>query len=313
MDLIQWPFVRVTYPGIDNPIFDDDIKAADQGILAAVAAMSGLGPVDFAIISGLEYITTGPNTFNPGIFYLNGTFYFIEDGFNEGLYLMPSIQTALSKGFDDGNTRVIYNTQFGITSVLNTGVGPYTPLFMGNMNQYRMGGKTVLANINNLLTIAAALGNGAFKSVGTTPGTLAAGDDPRLVYTAAQLDLRFAQIINVIIKGAGTAYTPLSATDPANKGYVDGTSARRIASGTLHVGDVPGAGTLITVSIGSTLPDANYMVFGQLISNNPGSPGIDEIFVPLIRSKTTTFFQVWFEETAANVQNLDWDWIIFEK
>lgn len=312
MDLIQWPFVRVTYPGIDNPIFDDDIKAADQGILAAVAAMSGLGPADFAIISGLEYITTGPNTFNPGIFYLNGTFYFIAAGFNEGLYLTPSVLPALSKGFDDGNNRVIYNTQFGITSVLNTGAGPYTPQFMGNMNQYRMGGKTMLANINALLTIAAALGNAAFKTVGTTPGTVAAGDDPRLTYTAAQLDLRFAQIVNVIIKGAGTAYTPLAATDPANKGYVDGSSARRLADGTLHVGDVPGAGILITVSIGSTLADTNYMVLGQLVSNSVG-PGTDEIFVPLIRTRATSFFTVWFEETFPNTQNLDWDWIIFEK
>jgi hypothetical protein len=90
-DLIQFPFVRKEYPGVGNPRFVSDIVAANQATIAAMKALTGLGNTDFAIISGLVFTAGTPNgTYSSGVFYLNGSFYYLGAAFSEGLYLAPN-------------------------------------------------------------------------------------------------------------------------------------------------------------------------------------------------------------------------------
>jgi hypothetical protein len=156
-DLIQWPFVRIQYAGINNPRFVGDVVASNQAVLTGLAALAGLGPTDFAIFSGFAYtVGQGGNTYGPGIFYLNGTFYFMPTTFAEGgLYLTPQIQNVLPEAFQDTVTRFIYQVQNAVTTTTPTG---NTPVFAGNMNQYSMDNKTI-SSIINTLTAATTLLN----------------------------------------------------------------------------------------------------------------------------------------------------------
>ena len=312
MDLLQWPAIRKTYAGIDNPLFIDDIALANQGALSGLAALAGFGPADFWIVSGMEYNAPagGPNTYNPGVFYLNGSFYYIENSTIEGQYLTPSVQGVLSEAFDDGNTRVIYNTNFGISSVNNTGAGPYSPLMSGPMNAYRAGNKYLATAVISLLATQANLGGAAFLNVGQIAGTVAAGNDPRMPYTQPQLDAKYAQIVNVIVKGDTNAYTPINPLDPVNKKYVDATSANKRAAGVLVVGNVAGGGTEITVSYGFTMPDTNYIPMLTVISLS-ASGGTDVVYAPMARVLTTTSFNIYLREPVGNDQNINVAWIIF--
>lgn len=149
MSDIQWPFVRLEYAGIGNPRYVSDIVAANQAVLDGLAAMAGLGATDFAIFSGLKFVTGSPNTYTAGVFFLNGTWYFQPTSFNEALYLKANITPIMSKPFNDTVSRNIYQVQNGVSTNVATGA---TPQFIGNMNQYRLDLKSMGANI--LLLIA---------------------------------------------------------------------------------------------------------------------------------------------------------------
>jgi hypothetical protein len=142
MSLIQWPFFRKHYDGLNNPRFDQDIVAANQAVLDALTSLAGLGPTDFAIFSGLVYTLAAPNNYyTPGIFYLNGTWYYLSSNINETQYLGVTTQDIMSEGFPDGNSRNIYTLQQGLASS-SGGVG-FSPQISGNMNAYRMDNKSL--------------------------------------------------------------------------------------------------------------------------------------------------------------------------
>jgi hypothetical protein len=154
-DLIQWPFVRLQYAGINNPRFVGDIVAANQAVLTGLAELAGLGPTDFAIFGGLKYIPSiSGNTYSPGVFYLNGTFYYQPIAFAEGLYLTPAPQSILPEVFQDTVARYIYTVQNSQSTGVSTG---NTPLFSGNMNTYRMDNKTLAGFIQQVLTATTLL------------------------------------------------------------------------------------------------------------------------------------------------------------
>src|ERR1700761_7468476 len=130
--LLQFPYTRLTYPGIDNPLYVDDVEAANEAVLQGLAMAMGLGPTDFAIISGLNF--DGSANYSPGWFYLNGLFYYMATPFVAGQALGGSTANAVFEAFNDGNTRPIYSlyeAQLGITPG-----GQFSPLFEGNMNTY---------------------------------------------------------------------------------------------------------------------------------------------------------------------------------
>lgn len=306
-DLLQWPFVRVTYAGIDNPMFVDDIQAANEGILAAAAVLTGMGPTDFAIISGLNY--DGSTNYSAGVFYLNGQFYYLSGGCTTGQFLTGGPQPGLSEGFDDGNNRNIYNLYEGQAS--NAGGAGFSPVFSGNMDIYRAGAKRLMQAVNSLQVVAAALGAAAFLNVGNVAGTVMAGNDPRAPYTAAQLDARYAQIVNVITKGGGVAYTPVAPTDPVNKSYVDSVAITKLASGRTVVGDIPTGGIMVSLSFGKTLPNTNYMLVFTAVSLGTASNDATTHTPAMIDgSKSTTSVSIRIQEGVGVTQNLAYDWFI---
>lgn len=307
MSLLQWPLVRKTYAGIDNPLYVDDILVANQAVLDAAKALTGLGDADFRIISGLDFIAGIPNTYTAGIFYLNGSFYFVPAGFAEGLYLTTNVQDTLPEGFDDGNSRMIYSIQFGQTTNVPAGASPQ---MVGNMNPYRVGAKYLGDTVAAFNNVVLALGGAAFLNVGQVAGTVAAGDDNRLVYTLAQLDAKYAQRVNVIEKGTGVAYTPTGPNDPVNKAYADATSGHRLASGSTFVGDAdPGGGATHTIPLGLTI-SVPYTVLFSIFSASV-NPGNDLFHSVNVRSKGTTGFDLYFREVAGVAQDVTIDWIIF--
>lgn len=265
MSLIQFPFKRKEYPGVGNPRFVSDIVAANEATIDAIKAITGLGNTDFAIITGMEFTAGSPSgTYAAGIFYLNGAFYYQGASFSEGLYLAPNPTDIMPKPFSDGNSRLTYTLLSGISTSNPTGS---TPIFSSTMNQYRIGLKTINGNVLAMQATLAALGNAAFLNVGTTIGTVAAGDDPRFGYTQGQIDSLFAKKADVILKGAGTAYTPTAATDPVNKQYADGAAGVKL----LWVGNVFSDGSITKLGGPLTLTGAGVGTGHVRISHNNGS------------------------------------------
>lgn len=185
--VIQFPNERIVYPGVDNPLFISDIQVANQGILDGLNMITGLSLTAFAILSGLTYVPGSPNTYTPGFIFLNGQFYYVSASFNEGLYLTANVQQILPEAFNEvGVSHPIYKQYGSVTSP--TGGAGYTPVFTGNMNQYRISLSYTQSQVNILNGVIAALGNSSTRNVGTTAGTVAAGDDSRFGYSTSQID-----------------------------------------------------------------------------------------------------------------------------
>jgi hypothetical protein len=280
MSLLQWPFKRKEHPGVGNPRFVSDIVAANEATIDAMKALTGLGATDFAIITGLEYTAGTPNgTYAPGIFYLNGLFYYLGASFSEGLYLAPNPTDVMPQPFSDGNSRLTYTLLSGISTSNPTGS---TPIFSGNMNQYRIGLKTINGNVLAMQATLAALGNSAFRNVGNISGTVAAGDDPRFGYTQGQIDALFAKKTDVILKNAGTVYTPSGPYDPATKLYADSAAGVKL----LWYGQIYGNGTSFKIAGPLTVTSARQGTGDYRISHNFGSTnffvtgmGVDDVAV----------------------------------
>lgn len=205
MSLLKWPFSRKQYPGIPNPRFVSDIVAANEAVLDAMIALTGLGPTDFAIISGFTYSPALPGSYTGGIFYLSGTFYYQADNFNTGFYLSPIMVDTMPQAFGDGNARKIYTLQ---SSAISLAPVANCPAFAGDMNQYRLSLKVNKTLLNGIIQ---TLKQGAFMDVGQIAGTLMAANDSRF--------LEMYQ--NVLLLNNTTPYTPTSQYNPATKGYVD--------------------------------------------------------------------------------------------
>lgn len=305
---IPYPFKRVTYPGIDNPEYIGDIRVATEGIMASIAMIVGLGPDDFAIISGIDYVADTIPYYTPGYFYLKGIFYQIQTTFVQNNWLVPNVQSALVRAFNDGQSRPIYN-YYGANNV-DADPANGCPVFVGDMNDYRVGNGYLAAQVAFMLTKVNLLRTGAFADIGPGAGKVAAGDDPRLVYTSAQLDARFAQRTNVIEKGTATAYIPLNPNDPVNKAYADATSGRRITSGITPLGDADlGGGTVHTISFGQTI-NVPYMVDWSL-SSLSANPALDVFSQITVRAITPTSFGIYTREQQNGVQNVTLYWILW--
>lgn len=278
MSLIQWPFTRKEWPGFGNPRFVSDIVAANEAVIDAIKVVTGLTNADFAILSGLDFTPGTPNgTYAPGWFYLNGEIYYMGASFSEGLYLAPNPTDIMPKPFSDGNSRNTYTLLTGISTSNPTGS---TPIFSGNMNVNRIGLKTINASIQSILATISALGNAAYRNVGTTAGTVAAGDDSRFGYTQSQIDNLFALKTSVIQKGAGVAYTPTAATDPVNKLYADGAAGVKL----LWLGNVYADNTVNRLAGSLVITSARTATGDYLISHNNGANnffvtgmGIDDV------------------------------------
>jgi hypothetical protein len=155
-DIFQFPFNRLQYAGLNNPRWVSDLVCANQQTLSGLTAIAGLGPNDFAIFGGLELTVpiSGPDFYTPGVFYLKGVWYYMPNDFDQGFYLAPNLTGAQNYTFSDVVVRPTYQINLAQTSSSPTG---NTPIFNGNMNQYRMDIKTIFAILQNLQLTASVV------------------------------------------------------------------------------------------------------------------------------------------------------------
>lgn len=262
--VLQFPIERIYYPGIDNPLFIQDIQVANQAATYGIAMLSGLGITDFAIISGLDYVLGTTNTYTSGFIFLNGKFYYIANSFNEGLYLKANIQPTLSEAFTDGNSRNIYNEYYAATSV--TSDPTYSPQFIGNMNVYRTGNKYLRDSLQPVLSVISSLGTAATRNVGNNPGNV---PDAGTVYTQAQVNALLIQRTPSVVGVTMHIYDPTSAFAANFNGsglgivypWLNGTERWALMDGQ---GGRPNMGGVSIVGIGTfTNPDTTTKVFAN--------------------------------------------------
>lgn len=265
MSILQWPFKRKQYTQYQNPRFVSDIVAANEAVLDGLKALTGLGDTDFAIIYGITY-NQSTASYSNGIIYLNGSFYYVQNSFNTGVYLVASPLDTLPVAFQDGVSRNIYTVQYAVTS--STQVTGSSPIFTGDMNAYRINLtklKTDLASVQNIIS---NLGNASTKNVGTIAGTVAAGD---YSYSKSAIDAMIANL------------------------------APPLATGTFIIGDPASDWNTYVVPIGTTLQTTDYQVVMTLYGNSgDGNSPQDAAGTLHIISQTTTSFTVFLSMLISN-------------
>ena len=87
------------------------------------------------------------------------------------------------------------------------------------------------------------------------------------------------------------------------------TGLNALAKGTIVLGDAPAGASTLLVSLGVTLPNANYMVVLSPVSLST-SPTKDDDVIFLVREKTTTSFTLMIKELQSDIQNLNIDYIV---
>jgi hypothetical protein len=93
--------------------------------------------------------------------------------------------------------------------------------------------------------------------------------------------------------------------------YLDGVvAAAPLARGTVSVGDIMNP-SIIPVTFTQALDTADYIVTGSMVSLGNISNDVSGIWV--IRSKTTTGFSLIVGEVNRQVQNLQFDYVVFRK
>lgn len=310
MSLFTWPFKRKTYAGLQNPRFVDDVLASNEATIDGLTALSGVAKFDFFIFGGFVFTPGSPGTYTPGIYWLNGAFYFTSQPISEGQALLPGSTDVMVQPFeDDGVGRPIY-TQFLGFATNAAGAGT-SPAFQGPMQPYRIDNKSLGIFISEIDGRLAALGNSANLDVGVTPGTVAAGDDARFGYSVAAANALFATKVSVLlVDGSSAAFTPTGPTMPAPKSYVDSLNPKRLAAGNTVVGDIISGGVTINISFGITLGNTNYMLLPVCVSLGVASQDATAHW-PAIFNKTTTGCSIRIQEGVGTVQNISIDWIVF--
>lgn len=188
---MDFPNNRLTYSGKKGPIFDDEIQNALNGLYKSVNLLLGLGPTDFAILSGFTYTPGTPGSYSGGFVYMSGVIYYCDAGVNVGQYLIPSISQIENKPHSDGVSRYVYQVFYAVAS--NTSGSGGSPIFTTTMDNYRL--NISLAKSQAIATAASdseiytdtivnnligELGGAAYKDIGTVSNTVAAGDDSRI-------------------------------------------------------------------------------------------------------------------------------------
>jgi hypothetical protein len=147
---IPFPNERIVYETEGNPTFITDITNTGQSLLTAMKAMYGLGDTNFAIISGFEQ---GYHVFSPGVFYLDGNFYYTEIDTPENYYLTPDITQDYSKVFPSDNiSRYTYNLYKAVPSITPYGSCPIFNTNIVDIESYRLTFRSLKAAIDLAVT-----------------------------------------------------------------------------------------------------------------------------------------------------------------
>jgi hypothetical protein len=88
--------------------------------------------------------------------------------------------------------------------------------------------------------------------------------------------------------------------------------AGAVFAGTLNIGNVPTGGSSYPVSFPYSLPDANYVVMGTLVSLS-ANPSNDFSVDFIIKNKNANGFSVVAVESGNITQNVQLDYVVFKK
>jgi len=285
MSLFQFPAIRKSYAGLQNPLFSSDLIVAEQTAYDGLIASLGLQPTDFAIVSGLTYVTGTPNTYTTGVIYFNGYFYYVAALFAEGQYLQPTTTDTNPENFGDSVSRNTYTLFTATPTSTSTGA---TPQFAGNMNSYRIDNKTLKASISAITAdyitstlLATALSAYVAKAGATMTGALTLNADPT------------------------------TALGAATKQYVDNNAVIILAKGYTHIGDIYSGLQHYDVALGTTLTTTAYKVFLTIVNNN--SVDARTTWYIDATNQTTTSFRIYIAEATSSVQDIYFDWIVIAR
>jgi len=283
--IFQFPAIRKSYAGLQNPLFSSDLIAANQTAYDGLIAALGLQPTDFAIVTGLNYVTGTPNTYTTGVIYFNGYFYYVAASFAEGQYLLPTTTDTNPETFGDSIARNTYTLFTATPTSTSTGA---TPQFAGNMNSYRIDNKTLKASISAITAdyitstlLATALSAYVAKAGATMTGALTLNADPT------------------------------TALGAATKQYVDNNAVIILAKGYTHIGDIYSGLQHYDVALGTTLTTTAYKVFLTIVNNN--SVDARTTWYIDATNQTTTSFRIYIAEATSSVQDIYFDWIVIAR
>ena len=272
--LISWPFKRKQYSGLTNPIYVSDIVAANEAVIDAMKSIGGFSATGFAILSGIVYDSVA-HIYTAGIFYLNGSFYSI-DQFNEGVYLIGSLTDIKISPFPDSTTKPIYTALTGTTT--NNSFGA-SPIFSGSMDVYRINLSKLKIDLSTVQTFIETLGDAATKNVGTVAGTVA---DGAASYSRAYIDDKLSTVTRTIGKGS------------VNVGNPSGDQAFIVSFATVGTG--------------------NYYVLGSIVSNSSsGNVVQDATLTWAIRNRSDIGFTLQVHETGNYVQDVSFEYVLIAK
>jgi hypothetical protein len=270
---MDFPNNRLTYTGIQGPLFDDEIQNALNALYKGMNTILGFGATDFKILSGFVYTAGSPGSYTGGIVYMSGQIYYCAAGLNEGQYLIPNISQIESKPHKDGVNRNTYQVYYAVSS--NTSGAGGSPIFSGNMNSYR---GDVTSQVTSEATTRATNDTTLQDNINSEATTRATNDSS----LANAINIEGARIDALIIKIGLVTY------------------------GIAAVGDIDGSGHKdVTVNIGQTLSNSDYIVFGS-IHDTTGQGS----FWTITAQTTSTFTCRFFASSSGDVQAITFNWAV---
>ena len=187
-----------------------------------------------------------------------------------------------------------------------------TPVFSGNMNEYRIGLKYTNQLMQAVLSTIASLGTAANLNASLTPvnGQVALWNN---LLTAAQIAAGYLGLAGGTMTGPLVlAADPTASAQAATKNYVDNkypVSIKKV--GNYNIGTLTSGGAKYTVTIGIVMPDTNYKVF-VIPLNGVDTDTTAGGIACTIMNKTTGTFDVWVYPITNVFNNISLDFMIIE-
>jgi len=158
---LDFPNDRIHYSGKDGPLFDNDVQAALESLLYSITVILGLpttGASAFAILSGFPVVgnSSGNNIFGPGIVYMCGQIYYSNVNISASQYIAGYSLPVASQPYSDTVSRYTYEIFYAQPSAIQW---QEMPVFLNNMDQYRLNLNILNASITTLNNNITAVNN----------------------------------------------------------------------------------------------------------------------------------------------------------
>lgn len=251
-------------------------QAALERMQTAYSIFNALGNIvgDKTIISGCTVI--GANTSN-GVVYVNGEVFEFRGGVTQATVIIKEDVTNLvyknNNSYPAVKTRYV---QFG------TGVGQM------NWADFKAG----------------------FPTKDIAAGLLGKADQTSFDALADAFALVYTKMLTIQEGAQKNVQADMAETDDTKDSFIkNNTAIIPLVKASVPIGDVIAGSNLRTIPLGITLPNANYMVLGTLVSKAADYNNDNDVFFQ-IRDKSTTSFKLLFKQIETHTQNLDFDYIL---